>query len=135
MQRLQDRASGGMCALWYVDVTGCCLTPYIPYAWPPRGKVMAMPTSTHRHRLNVFGLLHRRNDLDPSLIAGKVDISAIVACCEQLSQQVKKSTYVLLDTSPLHRSQACMRHRPHWVKRGLIIKYSKMTPCWSNVSN
>src|SRR5215471_6396174 len=30
---------------------------------------------------------------------------------------------VLLDNSPLHRSQEFIRHIAQWVKRGLIIKY------------
>jgi hypothetical protein len=123
IQRLQDRESSGMCELWYFDVTGFCLTPYIPYAWQPIGKVIEIPTSTHRHRLNVLGFLNRRNDLYPYLIEGKVDTPAIVECFEQFSQQVKKRTYVLLDNSPIHRSQAFIRHIPQWVTRGLIIKY------------
>ena len=47
----------------------------------------------------------------------------IVECFDQFSQQINKRTYVLLDNSPLHRSQAFIRHIPQWVKRGLIIKY------------
>jgi hypothetical protein len=104
-------------------VTGFCLTPYIPYAWQPMGSVIAMPTSTHRRRLNVLGFLHGQNDLHPSVIEGKGDTSVSVECFEQVSKQIKKRTYVFLDNVPIHRSQACIRHRAKWVKRGLIIKY------------
>ena len=84
---------------------------------------MEIPTSTHSRRLNVLGFLHRRNDLYPHVIEGKIDTSAIVECFEQFSKQVKKRTYVFLDNSPLHRAQALIRHRPQWVKSGLMIKY------------
>jgi hypothetical protein len=112
-----------MCELWYFDVTGFCLTPYIPYAWQPMGSDIEIPTATHRRRLNVLGFLHRRNDLYPHVIEGKVDTSTIVECFEQFSKQIKKRTYVLLDNAPMHRSHEFIRHIPKWVKRGLIIKY------------
>jgi DDE superfamily endonuclease len=99
------------------------LTPYIPYAWQPIGSAIEIPTSTHRRRLNVLGLLNRHNDLYPYVIEGKVDTPVIVECFDQFSKQINKRTYVLLDNSPLHRSQEFIRHIPQWVKRGLIIKY------------
>jgi hypothetical protein len=120
---LQDREASGMCELWYFDITGFCLTPYIPYAWQPMESVIEIPTSTHRRRLNVLGFLNRRNDLYPHIIEGTVDTSAIVECFEQFSKQIKKRTYVFLDNAPMHRSHEFIRHIPKWVKKGLIIKY------------
>jgi DDE superfamily endonuclease len=120
---LQDRESRGIWELWYFDVTGFCLTPYIPYAWQPIGSVIEIPASTHSRRLNVLGFLHQRNDLYPYVIEGNIDTSAIVECFEQFSKQIKKRTYVLLDNASIHRSQEFIRHIPTWVKRGLIIKY------------
>jgi transposase len=120
---LQAQESHGISELWYVDVSGFCLTPYIPYAGQPIGSVIAIPTSTHRRRLNVLGFLNRHNELYPYVIEGKVDTSVIVEGFDQFSKQISKRTYVFLDNSPLHRSQEFMRHIPQWVKRGLIIKY------------
>jgi hypothetical protein len=99
------------------------LTPYIPYAWQPIGSVIAVPTSTHRRRLNVLGFLHRCNDLQPYLIEGKVNTAAVVECFEQFSQQLTKRTYVFLDNAPVHRSQEFICHIAKWVKKGLIVKY------------
>ena len=123
IQRLQRQESTGACALWYFDVSGFCLTPYIPYAWQPIGSVITLPTSSHRRRLNVLGFLNRHNELFPCMIEGKVDTSVIVECFDQFSKQIKKRTYVLLDNSPLHRSHEFICHIAKWVKRGLIIKY------------
>jgi hypothetical protein len=120
---LQDQESHGFCELWYFDVSGFCLPPYIPYAWQPIGSTIAIPTSTHRRRLNVLGFLNRNNELYPYIMEGKVDTPVIVECFDQFSKQLSKRTYVLLDTSPLHRSQEFIRHIPQWVKSGLIIKY------------
>ena len=95
----------------------------MPYAWQPRGSVLAIPTSTHRRRLNVFGFLKRHNELYPYVIEGKGDTSVIVEGFAQFSQQLNKRTYVLLDNSPLHRSHEFIRPIPQWVQRGLIIQY------------
>ena len=123
IQRLQAQEAAGLCALWYFDVSGFCLTPYIPYAWQPIGSVMTIPTSTHCRRLNVLGFLRRNNELFPYMVEGKIDTSVIVECFDQFSKQIKKRTYVLLDNSPLHRSSQFIGHIRQWVKRGLIIKY------------
>lgn len=112
-----------MGALWSCDVTGFCLTPAMPYAWHPRGSVIAIPTSTPSRRLNVLGVLNRRNALYPHVLAGKVDTSASVECFEPLSKQITKRTSVFLENAPMHRSQECIRHISKWVKRGLIIQY------------
>jgi len=113
----------GTCELWYFDVTGFCLPPYVPYAWQPIGSVIDLPASTHRRRLNVLGFLNRQNELYPYIIEGKVDPATMVECFEPFSQQIKKRTYVLLDNAPMHRSHDFIQHIPAWVKRGLIIKY------------
>jgi transposase len=120
---LQHQEAMGTCEVWYFDVTGFCLTPYIPYAWQPIGSVMSIPASTHRHRLNVLGFLNRQNELHPYVVEGKVDTATVVECFEQFSQQVKKRTYVFLDNAPVHRSQTFIQHISTWVKRGVIIKY------------
>jgi hypothetical protein len=57
------------------------------------------------------------------MVEGKVDTSIIVGCFQQFSQQITKKTYVLLDNSPVHRSQECIEQIPKWVKKGLIMKY------------
>ena len=120
---MQAQEACGISELWYFDVSGFCLTPYIPYAWQPIGSVIEIPTSTHRRRLNVLGFLNRHNELYPYVIEGKVDTSVIVEGFDQFSKQINKRTYVLLDNSPLHRSHEFIRHIPQWVKRGLIMKY------------
>ena len=110
IQRLQDQESRGISELWYFDVSGFCLTPYIPYAWQPIGSVIEIPTSTHHRRLNVLGFMNRHNDLYPYMMEGKVDTPVIVKCFDQFSKQINKRTYVLLDNSFLHRSHEFIRH-------------------------
>ncbi len=121
--RLQARESQGDCDLWYFDGAGFCLEPSLPYAWQPRGTSIAVPTSSHSRRLNVLAFLKRNNDLYPYMIEGSVDSSVIIECFDQLSTQIDKRSYVLLDNAPMHRSKAFIQQIPKWVRKGLIIKY------------
>jgi transposase len=121
--RLQARESRGECDLWYFDGAGFCLEPYLPYAWQPIGTSIEVPTSSHSRRLNVLGFLKRNNDLYPYMIEGSVDTSVIIECFNQLSEQIDKRSYVLLDNAPMHRSKAFIQQIPHWVRKGLIVKY------------
>ncbi len=57
------------------------------------------------------------------MIDGKVDASVIVEGFAPLSQQLAKKTYVCIDNAPMHRSQACIKQMPTWVKKGLMVKY------------
>ncbi len=121
--RLQARESQGDCDLWYFDGAGFCLEPSLPYAWQPRGTSIAVPTSSPSRRLNVLAFLKRNNDLYPYMIEGSVDSSVIIECFDQLSTQIDKRSYVLLDNAPMHRSKAFIQQIPKWVRKGLIIKY------------
>lgn len=42
---------------------------------------------------------------------------------DQCSAQLDKKAYGLIDNAPMHRSKACVRPIPKWVKKGLIITY------------
>ena len=121
--RVQARESQGDCDLWYFDGAGFCLEPSLPYAWQPRGTSIAVPTSSPSRRLNVLAFLKRNNDLYPYMIEGSVDSSVIIECFDQLSTQIDKRSYVLLDNAPMHRSKAFIQQIPKWVRKGLIIKY------------
>lgn len=121
--RLQARERHGECELWYFDGAGFCLEPVLPYAWQPIGTTLTVPTSSHRRRLNVLGFLKRDNTLQPYMIEGTVDSATIIQCFDQLSTQLTKRSYVLLDNAPMHRSKAFIQQIATWTRRGLIIKY------------
>lgn len=123
IQRLHTREIQGECDVWYFDGSGFCLTPSIPYAWQPIGSVIEVPTSTHNRLINVLGFLTRHNVLVPYVIEGRVDTAVVIECFEQLSQQLNKLAYVVLDNTSIQKSQEFIQHIPHWVKCGLIIKY------------
>ena len=67
--------------------------------------------------------MKRNNDLHPYMIEGSVDTAVIIECFDQLSEQLDKRSYVLLDNAPMHRSKAFIHQIPKWVRKGLIVKY------------
>jgi DDE superfamily endonuclease len=99
------------------------LEPYLPDAWQPRGASLEVPTASHRRCLNVLGFLKRNNDLYPYMIEGNVDTAVIIECFDQLSEQLDKRSYGLLDNAPMHRSKAFIHQIPQWVRKGLMVKY------------
>jgi hypothetical protein len=52
------------------------------------------------------------------MIEGTVDASAIIESFDQLSEQLEKRSYVVIDNAPMHRSKAFIKQIPTWVKRG-----------------
>ena len=52
-----------------------------------------------------------------------MDAEAIIQSFDQLSDQLEKRSYVLIDNAPMHRSKAFISQIPKWVRKGLIVKY------------
>lgn len=95
----------------------------MPYAWQPIGDHIEVPTSSHRRRLNVLGFVKRDNQIIPYMIEGSVDAEAVIESFNQLSDQIEKRSYVLIDNAPMHRSKAFISQISTWVRKGLIVKY------------
>ncbi len=51
----------GFLDLRYLDESGFCLTPYVPYGWQDKSEISGFKTKKSK-RLNVIGLLNRNND-------------------------------------------------------------------------
>ena len=120
---LQSREDRGECELWYFDSAGFCFAPCVPYAWQPIGDHIEVPSSSHGRRLNVLGFIKRDNHLVPYMIEGGVDAEMIIQSFDQLSDQLEKRSYVLIDNAPMHRSKSFISQIPKWVRKGLIVKY------------
>ncbi|MGK7948266.1 MAG: IS630 family transposase [Xenococcaceae cyanobacterium] len=60
LKKLSDQ---GALDLRYLDETGFCLTPYVPYAWQDNEEIQGLESQQSK-RLNVLGLLNRNNELE-----------------------------------------------------------------------
>jgi DDE superfamily endonuclease len=119
---LQKQEDQGKIDLYYFDESGFTLEPYIPYAWQEAGTVIEMP-ATKGTRINVLGLMNRKNDLYPSMLEQSINTSVVVACLNDFCTNITKETIVVMANASIHRSEDFEDHIPLWKKKGLIIKY------------
>ncbi len=68
LNKLSDQ---GSLDLRYLDETGFCLTPYIPYGWQESGEKQALKSQQSK-RLNVLGLLNKNNQLESYIFQCKI---------------------------------------------------------------
>ncbi len=59
----------------------------------------------------------------PDLVEKRVDTAVIVECFERLREQVEPRSDLLLDNTPVHRSNAFRAQIPTWVSRGVLVQY------------
>jgi hypothetical protein len=105
-----------------LDESGFTLDPYIPYAWQEAGSVIEIP-ATKGCRINVVGLMNRKNELYPYLFDQSIHTSVVVACLNDFCKKIKKKTVGVLDNSSIHRSEEFEEYIVRWKKKGLIMKY------------
>src|SRR5437870_3630768 len=122
LEALQKQEGKGKIDLYYFDESGFTLDPYIPYAWQEAGSVIELP-ATKGSRINVLGLMNRKNELYPYLFDQSINTSVVVACLNDFCKKIKKKTVVVMDNSSIHRSEEFEEYMARWKKKGLIIKY------------
>src|SRR2546427_8009139 len=122
LEALQKQEEQGELNLYYLDESGFTLDPYIPYAWQESGSVIELPASKGG-RINVLGLMNRKNDIHPYIFEQSINTSVVVACLKDFCKKIKKKTVVVMDNSSIHRSEEFEEYIARWKKKGLIIKY------------
>jgi transposase len=122
LEALQKQEDQGKIDLYYFDESGFTLDPYIPYAWQEPGTVIEIP-ATKGTRINIVGLMNRKNDLHPYMFEQSINTSVIVACLNDFCQKIKKKTMVVMDNSSIHTSEEFEDYIAQWKKKGLHIKY------------
>src|SRR6266540_3104214 len=95
LEALQKQEDQGKIDLYYFDESGFTLDPYIPYAWQEVGSVIEIP-ATKGSRINVLGLMNRKNELYPYLFDQSLNTSVVVACFDELSKTLKKKKQGLI---------------------------------------
>ena len=123
LEVLEDRHQQGEIDLRYVDQSGFCLIPYVPYAWQEIGDPIDVPSSHGRKRLNVVGFLNRDNGFQAYTFEGSVDSHVMIACIDEYCKQVVKPTVLVMDQAAIHTSDAFTECLPRWEERGVTIFY------------
>lgn len=123
--RLKAREKEEGIDLYYFDESGFSLTPSVPYAWQDRGKNnrIRIPSAGSK-RINLAGLLSpSKEELKSWKYEGKINSNRVIEIFEDLSQDLEKETWVILDNASFHCSNAIKARRKQWEKRGLYLYY------------
>lgn len=116
-QRLEDE---GEIHLYYLDETGFCLIPSVPYGWQDIGEYLTI-NSRRSPRLNVLGIMNRNNHLEAYISSQSINSDVVLACIDAFFPRVDRPTVIVLDRSSIHTSDAVIDKVEEWKERGITI--------------
>lgn len=116
-KRLEDE---GKINLYYLDETGFCLIPSVPYGWQNIGEYLTIQ-SRRSPRLNVLGIMNRSHHLESYVSSQSINSDVIIACIDAFFPTVDKPTVIVVDQSSIHTSNFVIDKIEEWKERGLTI--------------
>jgi len=117
LKRLDEQ---GLIDLYYLDETGFCLIPYVPYGWQNIGEYLKI-FSRRSRRLNVLGIMNRTNELKSYVSSQSINSDVIIACIDAFFPTVDKPTVIVVDQSSIHTSDPIINKVEEWIERGITI--------------
>lgn len=116
-KRLEDE---GKIDLYYLDETGFCLIPSVPYGWQDIGEYLAIKSRRSR-RLNVLGFLSIKNQLETYISAQSINSDVVVHCIDTFFPVVNRPTVIVADRASIHTSNIVLDKIEEWKERGITI--------------
>jgi transposase len=117
LKQLEDQ---GELDLYYLDETGFCLIPCIPYGWQLIGQTEEIE-SRRSQRLNVLGMMTRANELHSYVSTQSITSEVVIACIDTFFPTVTKRTVIVVDQASIHTSEAIHDKLEEWQDRGIEI--------------
>ena len=120
LEELKQLDSLGIIELYYLDETGFCLTPCVPYGWQGIGEYQTIPSS-RSPRLNVLGIMNRFNHLESYISTQTINSDVVIACINTFFPQVEKRTVIVVDQASIHTSNMVQSQLDEWRERNIEI--------------
>ena len=120
LEVLKHQDEQGELDLRYMDESGFCLVPYVSYAWQEKGETLALPSQRSK-RLNVLGLMNRRNELVPYVFDKSINSEVVIACIDEFSQTCECRTVIVMDQASVHKSAAIDAKLEAWKAKNVEI--------------
>jgi transposase len=120
LEKLIELERMGKIEIRYVDETGFCLTPYIPYAWQESQQKIEVKSQTSK-RLNVLGFLTRQNELEAYTFQDSINSDVVIACIDKFCEKITKKTVLIMDNSSIHQNSFLWDKEEEWSNKGLSI--------------
>ena len=117
LKRLDDE---GKIDLYYLDETGFCLIPCVPYGWQDIGEYLTIP-SRRSQRMNVLGIMNRNNHIETYISSQSINSDVVIACIDGFSPAVHKPTVIVTDQASIHTSDAIVDKHEEWKQRNITL--------------
>jgi transposase len=113
--------TSGMIDVRFCDEVAFNLEPNVPYGWNPIGEQLEV-VSRKGGNLNVFGMLNvQTGALNSFTTTGKVDSAQVIEWLDNFVSTMSKTTVLIMDNSPWHKSQMMMAKMEEWQQKDLYI--------------
>jgi|LakMenE18May11ns_1017448.scaffolds.fasta_scaffold9684145_1 transposase len=120
LTKLKEQEKRGEIDLRYLDESGFCLTPYVPYGWQEKGEKIPIKSSRSR-RLNILGLRNRHQELDAYIFEGRITSEVVISCLDKFAENLPIKTVVVMDKASFHRSKKIQDKINEWKHKNLEI--------------
>lgn len=120
LTKLKEQEKRGEIDLRYLDESGFCLTPYVPYGWQEKGENIPIKSS-HSRRLNILGLMNRHQELDAYIFEGRINSEVVISCLDKFAENLPIKTVVVMDRASFHRSKKIQNKIYEWKHKNLEI--------------
>ena len=120
LRELIEKERKGEIDLRYLAQSGFSLTPYIPDAWQSSPETLILKSRTGK-RINVMGLMNRKNELDYKIIKGSIESQDVIKFLDRYSNKLAKKTVVILDQASIHTSNILIEKLEEWSQKNLEL--------------
>jgi transposase len=120
LAEFKHQEAQGAVDLRYMDESGFCLVPYLPYAWQEQGETLGLPSQRSK-RLNVLAFMNRHHDLAPYVFEQRITSEVVIACIDDFSQTCQKRTVIVMDQASVHKSAAIEAKIDAWKAKNIEI--------------
>lgn len=120
LQSLKEREKRGEIDLRYFDETGWDMNPCIPYAWQEKESVLTLK-SIEGKRINILGIMNRKNELFYELHEGKVTSDTVINVFDNFAKTITIETVIVLDQASIHTSDLFLKNLEDWENKNLKI--------------
>ena len=106
--------------LRYLDESGFCLTPYVPYAWQDTEEQQGIESKASK-RLSVIGLLNKNHELYSYVFECRITSDVVIKFIDNFATTIQKPTVIVIDNAPIHTSNAFREKIAQWKQQKLEI--------------
>lgn len=120
LEELKQLDDEGKIDLYYLDETGFCMIPCVPYGWQDVGEYLTIP-SRRSQRMNVLGIMNRNNHLETYISSQSINSDVVIACIDAFFPAVHKPTVIVTDQASIHTSDAIVDKLEEWKQRNITL--------------